>query len=281
MILRRIVIVVAFLAVYVAGAAQQEVLRPVRAVWQLQGGTVHLANTYLSPLKYSGWGTGLTYRRTQAMKQRPEQWSSTLEFATDYSNTQNPAGNHTMMAANISAGWTMMWRWQPATAWQWGVGGNIRLDAGALYLRSNGNNPVQGQAALTVGPAAYATWSGRLGRLPIEAGCRASMPLLGAFFSPDYGELYYEIGLGDHSGLAHCAWPGSRRQFIGEATVDLKPGATAVRLGYRFDFLSAKANNITSRTIRHWAVVGVVCDWLSVNPNKPFPQDAKVIVAGY
>ncbi len=264
------------LALGAAAASAQEPVRPVTSAWMAEVGTSHLADTYLSPLKYSGMHYAVTYSRLQAMK-RPtlvQGWDAGIVF----DRAKNPSKNATMLGARVEGSWRLMHRWHLPHGFQVGAGGYAGLEAGALYLSRNGNNPAQALAAISVGPEAFAQWAGKLGKLPMAVRWQASAPLLGAFFCPDYGELYYEIQLGNRSDLARFAWPGSRRQLRSLLSVDLNFGRSTLRLGYRFDALSAKANYVTSRRITHAAVIGVVCDLVTINPRK---TDAQTVTAYY
>lgn len=250
-------------------SAAQEPVRPVASAWMAEVGGSEIADTYLSPLKYKGMHYSLTYSRLQAMK-RPmlvQGWDVSVAF-----------DDTSIMGLTIDGSWRIMRRWYLKEGFQLGVGGNAGLQAGALYKNGNSNNPVQAIASITAGVEGYAQWSGKLKKLPLAVRWQVSTPLLGTFFCPDYGELYYEIALGNHSGLAHFAWPGSYRRVRSLLSVDMNFGNHTLRLGYRFDALSSRANNITSRRISHAAVIGVVCDFVNVNPRK---NDAKVITAYY
>ncbi len=79
----------------------------------------------------------------------------------------------------------------------------------------------------------YVCWSGSLGRLPLSLRYQPVLPVVGAFFAPDYGELYYEIYLGNHSGLAHCGWWGNYFALENLLTADLRLGSTTLRIGYK------------------------------------------------
>lgn len=271
--LRRLSMVILVCA---ATAAAEEPLRPVASAWMAEVGTSHLADTYLSPLKYTGMRYALTYSRLQAMK-RPtlvQGWDAGIAIDC----CTNPAGNATMTGATIDGSWRIMRRWSIGKGFGVGVGGYAGLQAGALYLSRNGNNPAQAIGNIAIGPEAFAQWSGSIGKLPIAVRWQASTPMTGAFFCPDYGELYYEIAIGNRSDLVHFAWPGNSRRLRSLLSVDLNFGHHTLRLGYRFDATSTRANNITSRRISHAAVVGIVCDFVNINPRK---QDAQIITAYY
>lgn len=257
-------------------------LRPVWASYSLTAGSSHITDTYLSPIPYSGWNTGFRYTRLQAPGFAPRQWVMQLDLSLSASGTKNQARNARLWQGEISASWVMLRRWQLPYGLSVGVGPQIRLDAGCLYLRRNGNNPASAKAAITLAATAYAAWSGNIGRMPITLRYQPSLPTIGAFFSPQYGELYYEIYLGNHSHLAHAAWWGSYFCLDQDITADIHLGrSTSLHLGYRSGILSTKANNLVTRIITHTASIGVSGEWISFSPSGHPASIVKSISATY
>lgn len=264
-----------------AQADSIEVARPVFSSYMLYAGSSHRADTYLSPIKYSGWQTGFTYQRIQAMKFSPEKWIMQLQLGIEADRTLNQTGNSDMWAVNINASWGMMRRWQLPEGFSTGIGPAIDLNAGCLYLNRNGNNPASAKVSLTFDAIGYAAWNGNIMSLPVTFRYQGQLPVIGAFFSPDYGELYYEIYLGNHSGLAHCAWWGDFIRYNHQLTADLHFGSTSLRLGYCGELFSSKVNNIVTRTFTHGAIIGLSGEWLSINPRKHLSDNARMINATY
>ncbi len=258
-----------------------EPYRPVAAAYTLEMGGARLADTYLTPLRYTGWNAALAYERLQAMKFNPRRWLMRLSARVGMASAQNPARNATMWMPSLDLSWGMFHRWRLPAGFTVAAGCSTSIGLGCLYLSRNGNNPVSGKAAWTVDASAMAVWNGSIGRLPVALRYQPTIPLIGAFFSPDYGELYYEIYLGNHSGLAHCAWWGDYFAMDHLLTADLRLGGTSLRLGYRGYLLSTSVNNITSRVTTHSFIIGLSGEWLSLNPRKPFNADAQIISAIY
>lgn len=258
-----------------------EPLRPVYASYMIKGGSAHRIDTYLSPIRYNGWSTGLAYQRIQAMKFNPEQWLMQLQLDIDVDRTTNLAGNASMWYAGIDVSWGMLRRWKLPMGFSAGVGPELAVNAGCLYLDRNGNNPASAKAAITANASAYCAWNGTVLGLPVTLHYQASSPLTGVFFSPDYGELYYEIYLGNHSGLAHAAWWGNYFRYDHQLTADLRFGATWLRVGYRGNILSTKVNHIVSRDISHSAVIGISGEWISLDPRRHISPEAATITATY
>ncbi|MDE6693057.1 MAG: DUF3316 domain-containing protein [Muribaculaceae bacterium] len=251
------------------GALAQDtvpVLRPVTSSYTLEYGKAHIADTYLTPLHYRGPHYAFTYERDQAMRFNPQRWTMQLKLAMVFDHTKNPAKNATMANADLRASWDMMHRWRLPSGFTLGLGGGTSLTAGVLYLSRNGNNPASAKVGWTVDATGYAAWSGRIMRLPLTVRYQPTLPLTGVFFSPDYGQLYYQIALGEHDGLLHAAWPGNYFALDNLLTVDLHLGATSLRIGYHNNTFSSKVNNIVSLDITHAVVIGITTEWISLSP---------------
>lgn len=262
-------------------AQEEKPLRPVTSAYTLEFGGAQIADTYLTPLKYSGWNLGFGYERMQAMKQNPDRLVMRLTAGLKFDRTENPAGNAEIWHVKGDFSWGAAYRWKLPNNITVAAGGSASLNFGALYAPRNGNNPVSVEASLTVNATGYAAWNTKIGSLPVTLRYQPVLPLTGVFFSPDYGELFYEIYLGNHDGLAHCAWFGNYFSMDNLLTADLHFGATCLRVGYHGEILSTKVNNITTRSISNSVVIGVSGEWLSFNPYKGLSRDARVISALY
>lgn len=253
-------------------------LRPVYSSYMLQGGTAHIADTYLTPLHYDGWHAAFQYERTQAMRFNPDRWIMQLVIGLDGDITRNPARNANMYNLAITGAWRMMHRWRLPEGVVLGIGPGVTLQAGALYAPRNGNNPASAKAAFTVDAVGYAAYNHRIWRVPVTFRYQATLPVTGAFFAPEYAQLYYQIYLGDRDHLAHAAWWGNYFSLDNLLTADLHFGATTLRLGYRGQIFSSKANNIVSNNFSHSFVLGICTEWLSLRPGRKVP-DARIISA--
>ena len=260
---------------------KETVIRPVYSEYTLHAGSANHADTYLSPIKYSGWTIGFGYQRRQALKFNPMDWVSQLSFDIDIDRTLNTSKNAIMWYAGLDFSYAMLHRWQLSDGFSVGIGPSLALNAGCLYLDRNGNNPASAKVAITLNADGYATWKGKILNHPLTLRYQASIPVTGAFFSPDYGQLYYEIYLGNHDGLCQWAWPGNYFRLRHLLTANLRLGSTYLLIGYRGDIFSSKANNLVTRTITHSAVIGISGEWLSFNYAKKISAITKTISATY
>ncbi len=257
------------------------VVRPVFAAYTLEYGLAHLTDTYLTPLRYEGWHAGFDYQRYQAMRFAPRDWTMCLHMNLSVDKTDNPARNASMWDIMLSADWGMMRRFRPLPGLTLAAGASTGIELGCLYNPRNGNNPASAKAAWTVNLTGFASYSLRIWRLPVTFTYQPTLPVTGVFFSPDYGELYYEIYLGDHSGLTHCAWWGNYFRFDNQLSADLHFGSTNLRLGYHGTVFSSKVNHLVTNRFTHALSVGVSGEWMSVNPRKGLPRKVRMISALY
>lgn len=274
----------ATVAVAQTDSAAVDVLRPVTSAYSIEVGSSHLTDTYLTPLNYDGWTAAMSYERLQAPRFNPAGAIMQLRGRLSVDRDQNPARNATMWGLDLNVDWGVLWRLKSSRlprglALSGGI--NTGIDLGALYLARNGNNPVTAKAAWTVGISAMAVYNFRLGALPLTLRYQPSLPLTGVFFSPDYGELYYEIYLGNRSGLVHCAWPGNYFRLDNLVTLDLRFKGATLRLGYHNEVYSGNVSNIVSGHTVHSFVVGLANEWISLSPRRKLSDDAKIISAIY
>ena len=281
---KKIKILLAALALSLTGFAAEDALeRPVISAYTLEVGTSHIAETYLSPLRHKGTAFALSYERMQAMRFDPERWVMRLDGRLSLANTTNqPARNAKMWDLNLRLGWSMLRRFNFKGGWSVFAGGSTDIEGGVFYLPRNSNNPAAAKASWTINAAAGAARNMKIGRMPVCFRYLAELPLTGVFFSPQYGELYYEIYLGNHKGLVRGAWPGNLFRLGNLLTADLRLGRTIIRAGYRFNVMSVKASDIVTRRIEHMAVIGVASEWLSLSADRKMPRkNSRIISALY
>lgn len=264
-----------------AATPEEPVVRPVLSAVTVGLGSSHLADTYLSPLKYSGWSLSARYERWQAMKQSPENWVTQLNIAGHLDRTTNPAGNATMLGAEFMVSWGAVYRRQLPCGITVGAGGAARAEGGCLYNGRNSNNPASAKAAITLDATAYAAWSGRIGRLPVTLRYQPTLPVVGAFFSPSYDELYFEIYMGNHHGLVHPAWWGNRFKLDNLLTADLHIGSSSLRIGYESSWMSSLTEGLTTRMISHRFIIGWTTEWISLGTRQRSTEKARIISALY
>lgn len=280
-LLSLLISVLCFMQVMAEDKDSLTVLRPVTAAYMLEAGSSRINDTYLTPLKYKGLMAGFRYERMQAMKFNPDRWVMRLALNAEVDKTDNQTKNASLWYLGVDFSWGMTHRWMLHNGITIGAGGSTGLNLGCIYSDRNGNNPASAKASWTLNATGYLAWNFNIGRLPVTFRYQPTLPVTGVFFSPDYGELYYEIYLGEDSGLAHMAWWGNYFSMENLLTIDLHLSNTCLRLGYRNNVLSTKVNEITTRMITHGVVFGVSGEWISLYSRKELDTSSRIVSALY
>lgn len=239
-------------------ADDDEESRPVTGIYSLMFGRTSVQATYLSPLKYTGPQLAFTGSWSKALPFNPENAVMEFDGTASFCNLLNPAKTARMVGLNAEVSWDMAWRKRLPCNFQVTAGGGLNLHGGAYYLLRNSNNPVQAMANLSLMLTASASYHFNLGRLPVLVSDRVKLPSLGVFFCPEYGETYYEIYLGNHSGLAHAGWWGNNFRIENTLSVILDFGRTAMEIGYRVNAYNQWANHLNTRIVTNSFVIGII-----------------------
>lgn len=243
--------------------------RPVTGIYSLEIGARDVLATYLSPLHYTGRSTGLSGSWCKAMPFSPEKALMHFDTRFSFSSLHNPAHTATMIGLYGSFNWGMSWRHRLPEEFQLTLGGTIGIEGGAYYLLRNGNNPVEAIANTGLAIRGSLSRPIKIGRLPILLRDEVSLPFFGVFFSPEYGETYYEIYLGNHKGLAHAGWWGNNFRIDNLLSATLDFGRTSMTIGYRFEAYTQWACQLNTKIHTHSFVIGVVPGGIGLKKRKP------------
>ena len=257
-------------------------LRPVNSAYTIDIGGASVLDTYLTPIRYKGVNLRLGYERLQAMKFNPYKWSMQMAFGVNYNNVKNIVKNRTMHDLSVDFTWGMMHRWNLFNnKLRIYGGGSTTFWGGAIYNQYNSNNPVSLKINFDLNFTGMAVYNTNIGKLPITLRYQPTIPFAGVFFSPDYGEAFYEIYVGNHSGLAHFGWWGNHFEMTNLVTADLHFGNTCLRLGYRNNIRTSWICNINTQIFTNSAVIGIAGDWINLSPKNRLNSSAKIISTLY
>ena len=243
--------------------------RQTTSAYSAEWGYSSILDTYLSPLKYTGYSAGISGQWLKPMRQNPKRLIMAFDATLSGDINMNPTRSSYMYALQLDFAWNMQYRWKPIPQLQLSAGGGLALNAGAIYLQRNSNNPVSAKASIDITINGMAAYSLNIGKLPIRLIDQLSIPTLGSFFSPDYGETYYEIYLGNHSGLIHCGWWGNHFRLNNLIAADITLGKASLRIGYRFNLNTSYVNNLNTQMVQHSLIIGAVSDWINTTDNIP------------
>lgn len=231
--------------------------RPVSASYSLEAGRRNVRSTYLSPNLYGGLDLAISGHWAKALPFAPHRAMMAFDArGAVWPRLLNPGHNASMQGFDLEFAWAMRAYWNIPHGFYVSVGGGPEIGGGTLLLLRNSNNPVGVNLHAALSLSASAGYSTRIGRLPLEILWCLRTPLAGAFFMPGYGETYYEIYVGNHSGLVHAAWPGNMFRLDSRLTARLRLGRYAIEAGYRYRTSTAKANNLVTSMFSHSFMLG-------------------------
>jgi len=230
--------------------------RPIESAYTVQAGSISVVDTYLSPLQYTGEHISISGHWQKAMPADPKHLLMNIHAVVEADFARSAAGSN-LYTMGLDFNWNVQYKWQVAPRLRLSAGGGAGMYAGCLYLPRNSNNPASARASIDITLNGEARWSTHIGRLPILVTEQVALPSAGVFFSPQYGESYYEIYLGNHSGLAHIGWWGNHFAIRNILSADLRFGRCSLRVGYELNVRNSWVCNINTRQISHAAVVGI------------------------
>ena len=259
--------------------------RPVYSIFSFEVGKATMLDTYLAQMRYNGLSFQLGYERLQAMRFNPKHWIMEMDMSLNYSAPQNVRGNHKWHSLMLNFQWGMMHRWTniltPRLSFLFG--GSTSLNCGVIYSQYNSNNPVSAKIRWSLNLSAGAIYNFNLAsRLPITIRYEATLPLIGAFFSPEYDESFYELYLGNRKNIAHFSSWGNRFDLVNKLYLDLHFGSTTMRLGYRNVIETSYVNHLNTQLFYHHFLIGIGGEWININPRNPsFDRKSRIISAIY
>lgn len=257
------------------------VIRPVNSVFSINVGSASILDTYLTPIRYTGVNLRLGYERFQAMKFNPERWTMQMDFGISYACVQNIVRNRCMHSLMADFSWGMMHRWNVASGLSLFVGGSTSFIGGVIYNAYNSNNPVSPKIRWNIAPVAMAAYSFKLANTPVILRYQASIPAVGLFFSPEYGEPLYEVYLGNMKGLVNCGSWANRFDMTNHIAADFRWGGTILRIGYRNTIESSWVHNINTQIFTHSFTIGVGGEIINLRAKSEPSATCRIISAIY
>lgn len=221
--------------------------RRIISEWTLSLGRLDAMSTYLSPLNYHGFRPELRGSWSKGMPFAPEEWRMRFDAGIGGGRLLNTPGSAIEYSVGADFSWGMEHVWKKGERFTFSGGANVGFDAEALWLTRNSNNPVSLPMWAGVGLTGEASCSFRIGRLPVALSERVAIPTLGAFFMPGYGESFYEIYVGNHSGLVHCGWWGNAPGISSDLRFTMRFRGASLSVGYRLDLRQLHANHLRTR----------------------------------
>lgn len=222
-------------------------------------GSTNLYDTYLSPLEYKGGQISFlreSLRCTHWLEGRITT-QSLLHGYFGYARNRQETAREMAGQVGYDIGWH--YNWILPCRLRLMAGGLAGGQLGFLYNMRGGNNPAQARISLSLSASVAAIYPFRIRRVPLTARYQLDAPVLGATFSPAYGQSYYEIFYeNDYDHNICCTHPGNAPSFRHLVTLDFPIKGFTFRVGYLCDIRQYKVNNLRNHTYNHSLMIGYV-----------------------
>ena len=226
-------------------------------------GSRYVKNTYLSDVGYDGTGIGVINERMRIINDR---WSRQRTFRINLASIHNPAGTSSGYAAFIDYSYSLHRRLETSVdGLRLLVGGAGRSMIGTVYRSQGGNNPAALHVEGDLGLSAAILYSFDLGRrrYPLTVRWQVDLPLVGVFFSPHYGQSYYEIfTLGHRAGTLRLGSLHNRFALRSLLAADVPVGPWTMRIGYEADVYQSHTNGIRTHYFGSSMLIGVAKEFI-------------------
>lgn len=282
MVIRRYILLLCTLLTTSAVMAQEvddEAVRPVTNVLQLQLGSVSARDTYLTPQLYSGINFGVQYERWHAWKN--PQWVSEQTVVARFGLPEDRGGHSSEWVGRFGYRYAAHHRWKHVL-WEplsLMAGAFTGIEGGFDYnlKMASSNNPATAKFAMNTGASVAAIWYYTIMGRPCSAMLHMQLPLLGYALQPEYGASYYETFYLETAGNeTHFTSLHNRQDLDVRLTTDmalsaipwLKNNGNRVRLGVGYHIETMDVNNVVTRYSTCEFIFGVVFDVMKYNRQK-------------
>lgn len=241
--------------------------------WSVNEGTMvgagryNLMDTYLSPgqkMNYTGWGLRILNERMKMVRLADYQVSRQQIINVDMAFADNAAGTASDFAGFIDYTLGYHYHLPLLPGLKLLAGGSAHGMAGFIYNTRNGNNPASAKADIDLNFSALLMYGLKIKNYPLALRYQLTIPFAGVFFSPHYGQSYYEIfDLGNSSGVVQFNSFHNKFAMKNYFTVDFPVGNLTLRAGYLHSLYRTDVNAIQSHIISHSFLIGFVKEFIS------------------
>lgn len=227
-------------------------------------GTSNMYDTYLSPLRYTGYSLRVMDERMRDTYWLGGKFRKQQVIELEFSSGQNPARNSREYWGRARYQLGGHYEFYRSHGVRLSAGGFWDINAGGLYNERNGNNPATGRlyTNLNISGMISYKWQKYALRWQVD------MPFVGMLFSPRYGQSYYEISLGNTVGIVNFASFHNQRSLRNMLTVDIPFDKYTIRVGYVGDWYQTKVHSLQTHHYTHSFLIGFPLEGIKRNKEK-------------
>ncbi|GHT76815.1 hypothetical protein FACS189463_2610 [Bacteroidia bacterium] len=259
-------------------ASAQEKTAPVTYQSEMLGlGTASLYDTYLSPLPYSGLNISLLTEQIKLTKWGNERIALQHLLSIDGSLTLNPSGTAAFYSGLLNYDFGAFYRFRPAPHFQILAGAQLDVLGGTLYNTRNGNNPINLKLHFNFNASAIAAYRFKIRKQPIQLRYQINLPVAGLFFSPEYGQSYYEIGMGSSPAYLYFGTWANQFNIKNLVSVEVPFNRFSLRFSYVNWFYETRINQLETRMVSNTFYLGFSQYFHTVSSKKINPEKYRYV----
>ncbi|MDH6355941.1 hypothetical protein M2132_002292 [Dysgonomonas sp. PH5-45] len=226
-------------------------------------GNSNLYDTYLSILKYKGTSFHLMNERMRQTTWFDGKFTKQQTINLEFAFAENPYGNVNEYWAMLDYSLGGHYNFYKTNKLRLSAGGLWNTAIGVLYNERNSNNPATARAYsnLQLSAIAFYKWNAFTFRWQIDT------PIAGILFSPQYGQSYYEISLGNTVNVVNFASLHNQRALRNYISVDVPINKVSLRFGYLGSFYQTKVHGIQTHTYSNSFMIGIVSESINLSGN--------------
>lgn len=225
-------------------------------------------DSYLSPLKYKGNNIGIFYEHMKMTGLMNGNVSAQHQFNLDFSWSDNESETASDYTGFVEYSYGLHYRFKPAPKFQISAGMQANGVLGFIYNTRNGNNPATGKAHINLNLSAIAAYNVKLKSQPIHFRYQINMPFSGIMFSPEFGQSYYEISLGNNDNLVHFASFHNYISVRNILTAEVPLNRFTIRLSYINSIYETRVNGLDTRLCSNTFYIGLSRNFYTVSSKK-------------
>jgi hypothetical protein len=207
-------------------------------------------------LKYTGNNAGLHYEQMKNTDLMNGNIFAQHLLNANYSWSKNNTGTASYYTGLLEENYGLLYRLKPADKWQVFAGMQAGGLLGFVYNTRNGNNPATGKAHLNLNLSAIANYKLQIRSTPVNLRYQISLPFAGVMYSPQFGQSYYEIGLGVTDHLVHLASFHNYLSVRNILSAEVPLNKSTLVFSYHFSFYETRINDLDTRLINNTFYIG-------------------------
>jgi len=226
-------------------------------------------DTYLSPLKYSGNNIAMYGEQMKMTRLANGKIAVQNLYSVNYSWTKNGSETASFYSGLFEYNYGLLYKFSPTPKFRFFAGPQANFLLGFVYNNRNGNNPATGKLNLNLNISAIASYEFYVKSLPLRLGYQIAVPFAGIMYSPEFGQSYYEISLGDNAQLANFSSFHNHLAIKNILTIEAPiVKSLTVKLGFVHSHYETRINSLDTRISSATFCLGLTKNFFIVPANK-------------